>query len=439
MIRRVAAAALLAVTVFSWSLAEAQTLPAGFQGSLVASLPMPTALAFTPDGRLLMTTQRGQLRVYQQETLLPTPALDLASSLCTNSERGLLGVAVDPAFATNRYIYLYYTFNKFTSCPSNTASSPVNRVSRFTLQDNNTISRASELVLIDNIPSPNGNHNGGDLHIGRDGFLYVSVGDGGCDYMGDSGCAGANNAARDQHVLLGKVLRITTTGGIPASNPYQGSDSVRCSAGRGQPGQKCQETFAWGLRNPFRLAFDPNASGTRFFINDVGQNAWEEINEGRAGADYGWSTREGHCANGSTSNCGTPPSGMVNPIFDYAHSNGCASITGGAFVPSGIWASAYEGSYLFSDYVCGVIFRLTRSSSGTYSRTTFASGLGSPAPWIERLKANGTKVLCLVGNVKNAKRVAGIGALAAAARPRPSTSRVMAGSMMPSSQSRAVA
>ena len=125
MIRRVAAAALLAVTVFSWSLAEAQTLPAGFQGSLVASLPMPTALAFTPDGRLLMTTQRGQLRVYQQETLLPTPALDLASSLCTNSERGLLGVAVDPAFATNRYIYLYYTFNKFTSCPSNTASSPV--------------------------------------------------------------------------------------------------------------------------------------------------------------------------------------------------------------------------------------------------------------------------------------------------------------------------
>ncbi len=379
MVRRVVTMAVVALSfVLSWSSAEAQTLPSGFQASLVASVSMPTALAFTPDGRLLITTQRGQLRIYQQDTLLATPALDLGSTLCTNSERGLLGVAVDPAFATNRYIYLYFTFNKFNSCPSNTASSPVNRVSRFTLQDNNTISRSTELVLIDNIPSPNGNHNGGDLHIGRDGFLYVSVGDGGCDYLGDSGCAGANNAARDQHVLLGKILRITTTGGIPASNPYQGTDSARCNTtGRAQPGQKCRETFAWGLRNPFRLAFDPNAAGTRFFINDVGQNAWEEIDEGRSGADYGWSTREGHCANGSTSNCGSPPAGMTNPIFDYAHANGCASITGGAFVPSGIWSSAFEGAYLYSDYVCGVIFRLTRTTSGTYTSSTFASGLGN--------------------------------------------------------------
>ena len=353
-------------------------VPAGFEDSVVATVPAPTALAFTPDGRLLITTQPGRLYIVQNDTLLATPALDLAGVLCANSERGLLGVAVDPSFATNGFIYLYYTFNKFGSCPSNTASAPVNRVSRFTLTTSNTVSRASELVLIDNIPSPAGNHNGGDLHVGRDGFLYISVGDGGCDYLADSGCAGSNDAARDQHVLLGKILRITRTGGIPPGNPFVGSDSVRCNTtGRAAPGQKCQETFAWGLRNPFRIAFDPNAAGVRFFINDVGQNAWEEINEGRSGADYGWNVREGHCANGSTTNCGAPPAGMTNPIFDYSHADGCGSITGGAFVPSGAWPLEYEGTYLFSDYVCGSIFRLTRTSTGGYTRTTFASGLGA--------------------------------------------------------------
>ena len=352
--------------------------PAGFEDSVVATVAAPTALAFTPDGRLLITTQPGRLYIVQNDTLVTTPALDLAGVLCTNSERGLLGVAVDPSFATNGFIYLYYTFNKSGSCPANTAAAPANRVSRFTLTTSNTVSRASELVLIDNIPSPNGNHNGGDIQVGRDGFLYISVGDGGCDYRGDSGCAGLNDAARDQHVLLGKILRITRTGGIPSGNPFVGSDSVRCNTtGRAAAGQKCQETFAWGLRNPFRIAFDPNAVGTRFFINDVGQNAWEEINEGRSGADYGWNMREGHCANGSTSNCGTPPAGMTDPIFDYSHADGCASITGGAFVPGGVWPLDYEGTYLFSDYVCGTIFRLTRSPTGAYTRTTFASGLGA--------------------------------------------------------------
>ena len=352
-------------------------VPAGFEDALIATVAAPTGIAFTPDGRLLITTQPGRLYIVQNETLVPTPALDLAAALCTNSERGLLGVAVDPAFAGNGFIYLYYTFNRSGSCPSNTAAAPVNRVSRFTLTVNNTVSRASELVLIDNIPSPAGNHNGGDLHVGHDGFLYVSVGDGGCDYQGDSGCAGANDAARDLHVLLGKILRVTRTGGIPAGNPFVGADSVRCNVtGRAQPGQRCQETFAWGLRNPFRIAFDPNATSTRFFINDVGQNAWEEIDEGRAGADYGWNVREGHCANGSTSNCGAPPAGMTNPIFDYSHAGGCSSITGGAFVPSGVWPLDYEGTYLFSDFVCGSIFRLTRDATGAYSRTTFASGLG---------------------------------------------------------------
>ncbi len=236
----------------------------------------------------------------------------------------------------------------------------------------------SEVVLLDNIPSPAGNHNGGDLQFGKDGALYVSVGDGGCDYPGGtpSGCAGANDAARDRNVLVGKVLRIDRNGAIPAGNPFTGTGTARCNAGAAPVGQICQETFAWGLRNPFRIAFDPNAAGTRFYINDVGQNAWEEIDLGTAGADYGWNVREGHCANGSTTSCGAPPPGMTNPIFDYGRADGCGSITGGAFVPSGVWPAEYQGKYLFADYVCGRIFRLDPNGVGGFTRVDFATGLG---------------------------------------------------------------
>ena len=97
----------------------------------------------------------------------------------------------------------------------------------------------------------------------------------------------------------------------------------------------CREAFAWGLRNPFRFAFDPDAAGTSFRVNDVGQNAWEEIDRGTRGADYGWNVREGHCAQtGSAADCGAPrPAGMTDPIHDYGRGAGCGSITGGAFVP----------------------------------------------------------------------------------------------------------
>jgi glucose/arabinose dehydrogenase len=357
----------------------APPVPANFEDVAIASVGAPTALAFTPDGRLLITTQSGQIRIYQNGALIATPALNIGSRICTNSERGLLGIAVDPAFASNSFIYVYYTLNKTGSCDS----TAVNRVARFVLASNNTVDPASEFVLIDNIHSPAGNHNGGDLHFGKDQLLYISVGDGGCDYANNSGCAGANDAARDRHVLLGKIPRITRDGAIPASNPFQGANSGRCNVtGITTAGNWCQETFASGLRNPFRIAFDPNAALTRFFINDVGQNTWEEIDEGSSGADYGWNVREGHCANGSTTDCGPPPAGMTNPIFDYPR--GCTagvvsgnSITGGAFVPAGIWPSEYDGSYLFGEYVCGKIFRLSPNGSGGYNASEFATGLGS--------------------------------------------------------------
>ncbi len=356
----------------------AATPPANFSDSLVATIDSPTALAFTPDGRILVTTQDGTLRVFQGGSLLSTPAFDLSGQLCSDFERGLLGIAVDPAFATNHFIYVYYTFNAHDSCGHNNANAPVNRISRFTLPNTNLINLSSELVLIDNIPSPNGNHNAGDLHFGKDGYLYISVGDGGCDYAQDSGCAGSNNASRDDFILLGKILRITSTGGIPADNPYIGANSARCNVtGRTTSNKLCQETFAHGLRNPFRMAFDPNAAGTRFQINDVGQDTWEEIDLGQSAADYGWNVREGLCANGSTSSCGTPPVGMTNPVFAYGRNTGCSAITAGAFVPNGVWPSQYDDRFLFGDYTCGTIFMLTPAGGGTYTSSSFVTGMGS--------------------------------------------------------------
>jgi Glucose / Sorbosone dehydrogenase/PKD domain len=222
-------------------------------------------------------------------------------------------------------VYLYYTARKAGSC--------VNRVSRFVWSEGNVLS--NESVLVDNMPLPNGNHNAGDLHFGKDGFLYISVGDGGCDYAGPTRCADLNDAARDPHVLIGKVLRITSTGGIPLGNPFVGPGSARC--------------------------------------NVFGQTAL-----GQAGADYGWNVREGHCRTGSQTDCGQPPAGMTNPIFAYSRTAtdpifaGCASISGGAFVPAGVWPAELEGAYLFSDYVCGKIFSLSPS----HTATSFATDLG---------------------------------------------------------------
>ncbi|MGZ5496845.1 MAG: PQQ-dependent sugar dehydrogenase, partial [Candidatus Aminicenantales bacterium] len=179
--------------------ASAITLPLGFGDALVATVGAPTALAFTPDGRLLITTQGGTLRVVQGGALLTTPALSLGSAVCSNGERGLLGVAVDPQFATNHYVYLFYTFNKNAAgCPTSNTTTPVERISRFTLDipTANVIDPATELVLIDNALNFAGNHNGGQVRVGPDGYLYAGIGDGGCDYAGDSGCAGANDASR---------------------------------------------------------------------------------------------------------------------------------------------------------------------------------------------------------------------------------------------------
>ncbi len=361
-----ASAGLAAVSV---SPATAATLPPGFSEGLVASVPAPTSMAFTPDGRLLVTSQGGALRVVKAGALLAAPALDLSGVICSNFERGLLGVAVDPSFTTNGFVFLYYTLKVGAVCDGD----DVNRVSRFVMTGDTL---GSETVLVTNIPSPAGNHNAGYVNFGKDDNLYVSVGDGGCDYAG-GGCAANNDATRDMHALVGKILRIDRNGGIPAGNPFTGAGTARCNTVGVHPtGATCQEIFAFGLRNPFRMAFDPNDAGTRFYINDVGQSSWEEIDLGASGADYGWNAREGHCLTGSTSNCPPPPGGVTDPIFDYGRGDGCVTITGGAFVPAGAWPAAYSGKYLFADFGCGKIFRLDPAGGGAFTRVDFVTGLG---------------------------------------------------------------
>ena len=301
--RLIFSALLLALLVLALrpAVSSALTLPANFADeTVVTGIDRPISIAFTPDGTMLIGAEAGVVRVYAGGSLSAQPALDISAKVCSDQERGLMSVAVDPAFATNRFIYVYYTFKKLGACQyasNGDTLLPVNRVSRFVLGANGVADPASETVLIDNIPAPEGYHIGADLDFGKDGYLYVSTGDGGCQYSDPVWCDRYNAASRDQHVLLGKILRITRDGAIPPTNPYQGPDSARCAAtGITAAGNKCQETFAWGLRNPFRTAFDPDAAGTRFFIGDVGEITWEEIDLGTAGADYGWNVREGHCA-----------------------------------------------------------------------------------------------------------------------------------------------
>jgi glucose/arabinose dehydrogenase len=348
-------------------------LPSGFVDELVAKVELPTDLAFVPGGRLLVTSQTGKLWVIDRGRRLSQPALDVESSICSERERGLLGVTVDPRFEENHFVYVYYTHKKFGTCPIRNDQVPVNRTVRFRARDDGLLDPQSARILIDNVPSYNAIHNGGDLEFGSDGFLYVSIGDGGRDYARRTTTSAGNAAARDLNVLLGKIVRITPDGQSASGNPLSGPDSTVCATtGPVAPEYTCREIYAWGLRNPFRLAFDPNSSFTRFFINDVGEVTWEEVDEGRPGADYGWNLREGPCPIAGRVRCTPSPPHMTDPVAAYSHRHGCGAITGGAFVPTGVWPGKYDGDYLFVDFGCGKVFAIA-SRGGPI--TEFATGI----------------------------------------------------------------
>ncbi len=326
----------LALVLGSFQL-KAATLPTGFTetqfGSNVAS---PTAMAFAPDGRLFVCQQTGQLRVIKNGALLSTPFVSL--SVDSSGERGLLGIAFDPNFSSNQFVYVYYTTNV----------APIhNRISRFTASGDVAVA-GSETVLadLDNLSSAT-NHNGGAIHFGPDGKLYVGVGENA-------------NSSNSQTLAnrLGKILRYNSDGSIPANNPF-----VNTATGANQA------IWALGLRNPFTFGFQPGTG--RMFINDVGQSTWEEINDGIAGSNYGWPNCEGVC---------TPANANFrDPLFQYGHGStsttGCA-IVGGAFYnpPLNQFPASYFGKYFFGDLCSGWI-RLFDPSTGTAS--DFAAGVST--------------------------------------------------------------
>jgi glucose/arabinose dehydrogenase len=310
--------ATIAIVLFpgGWSL-PAAILPPGFTetqfGSNVGS--SPTAMDFSPDGRLFVCLQGGQLRIIENGVLLATPFVTVPTIL--DGERGLLGIAFDPNFPTNQFVYVYYTVS----------TAPIhNRVSRFTANENVAVDGSETVVLeLDNLSSAT-NHNGGAIHFGPDGRLYVAVGEN----------ANPSNAQSLDN-RLGKLLRINSNGSIPLDNPvnFPGIPSSPSGANRA--------IWAVGLRNPFTFGFQPGTG--RLFINDVGEGTFEEINDGIAGSNYGWSICEGFCS--------PPNANYRDPLFAYDHSVGCA-IVGGAFYNPAIsqFPAAYVGKYFFGD-LCG--------------------------------------------------------------------------------------
>jgi glucose/arabinose dehydrogenase len=336
-------ASMVALLVFPAGPARgAATFPTNFSGSLVADgLVAPTAMDFAPDGRLFVAEQRGTLRIVEADGTLTT-FLDISAKADASGERGLLGVAFDPNFFKNQRVYVYYTREATRTTPAH------NRVVRFTASGDRAVAGSEKLILRLNNLSSATNHNGGAIHFGEDGKLYIAVGDN----------ADAQNAQTLRN-LKGKMLRINKDGTIPADNPF--FDSAR---------RKNRAIWALGLRNPFSFAVQPD-TGT-IVINDVGAATWEEINRGIAGSNYGWPVHEGP---------ESVPDDYEPPIFAYRHDaagteGGCA-ITGGSFYnPQTIqFPESYEGDYFFADFCRGWI-RSYDPATGTASE--FATGLELP-------------------------------------------------------------
>jgi glucose/arabinose dehydrogenase len=326
-------------TLLALAISPAQgAVPNGFTQSQVASgLAGPMDMEFAPDGRLFVAEEAGKVRIVKPNGTLAT-FLDISSKVDIAGERGLMGVTFDPNFATNHFVYLYYTRKA-------TATTPVhNRVVRVTASGDSAIAGSEVLVFRLNNQSAQ-IHQGGALDFGNDGKLYLSTGDN----------ATPGNAQSPGN-LFGKVLRINKDGTIPTNNPFYATASGNNRA-----------IWALGLRNPFKFAIKPGTS--TIFINDVGEDTWEEINQGAAGANYGWPIYEGPESDAK----------YIPPIFAYGHGSanttGC-SITGGAFYnPATVqFPSGYVGDYFFADFCNGWI---RRYDPATDKAMGFATGLGS--------------------------------------------------------------
>lgn len=297
------------------------------QAQVVASgLASPVHLSSPPgDARLFVVEQAGRVRIIKNGQLLATPFLDLSTRVSSGGERGLLSIAFHPQFASNGHFYVNYT-----------DGSGDTRIERYRVSANPDIADAGSAKLILSVDQPFSNHNGGHILFGQDGMLYVAMGDGGSggDPLGH---------AQNLNTLHGALLRIDVDNGdpygIPVDNPFVGNPNARA------------EIWAYGLRNPWRVAFDRQAG--LLYIADVGQAQWEEVNAAAAtasGRNYGWNVMEGpQCFNAGA--CNT--AGLTPPVLAYDHSEGCSII--GGYVYRGSAQPAIAGHYFYSDFCSGFL------------------------------------------------------------------------------------
>jgi glucose/arabinose dehydrogenase len=305
-------------------------------------------------GRLFVVEQGGKIRIIEAGTVQPVPFIDIGTrpGFTSGGETGLLGLAFRPGYAANGRFFVNYTRinagGQLQTVIAEFRASPPSA---------DTADPATERILF-TWDQPFSNHNGGGLAFGADGMLYIGLGDGGSG--GDPLCNGQNLAT-----LLGKMLRIDVTTPppagqqyvIPASNPF-----VRQAGTRG-------EIWLYGLRNPFRFSFD-KANGTDLYIGDVGQGAFEEVDllsPAQGGADLGWNLFEG--THPFSSACSANGAALTPPIFDYSHSTGDFSITGG-YVYRGSQIPALVGTYVFGDFVSGRVYTLSKNAQGQWERST---------------------------------------------------------------------
>jgi glucose/arabinose dehydrogenase len=320
--------------------------------AVVQNLSSPTDFDWLPDGRMLVLEKGGLVKIVVGGAVLATPALNWTANVDTFSERGLLGVCIDPDFATNGYVYLYYT-----------TPSPKNRISRFQMVGN-ALDPTSETVILDNIDATNGNHNGGTIRIGPDGKLWAAP--------GDSGTGGSKAQDVSTGKYNGKVLRMELDGSPAVGNPYLGSFSIE------------ERIWAYGFRNPFRFNFRPNGT---LFVADVGESAHEELDAiatpastpaGAGGGNYGWPCTEGSFGHAPPAGvtC-TPP--LLPPVYDYDHGVG-STIIAGVFVPSAAYPAVLQNKFLVGDYSNNWIRFLDINASNMVNGTlqNLATNAGGP-------------------------------------------------------------
>jgi glucose/arabinose dehydrogenase len=328
--------------------------------ALTFSAPVAMLQAPNDTSRWFVVEQGGVVRVFQNAPAVAattTPDfIDISGQVTFSGEAGLLGMAFHPNFPADQRVYLFY---------SQTASGNLmSLLAEFQTKDGGlTLDPSSKKILI-TLPKPNneGNHNGGNLAFGPDGFLYAGIGDGG---GGNDSTHGPIGNAQNSNTLFGKMLRIQITAasgsyGIPPDNPNAGNSLCNLNGTGAQP---CPEIFALGMRNPWRWSFD-RATG-QLWVGDVGQNAIEEVDRVDLGGNYGWRCFEGTRSNTDVS-CGVPGP-FIPPVAQYGRSVG-VTVTGG-YVYRGTRFQGLVGRYIFADFGVGTIFSIDSTAQGTLNVT----------------------------------------------------------------------